>query len=315
LFQEWNHWLCSPALNLSFSVLLRFIRCPAEGATCGVTNSSGFAHVNNSQVGQWNATLQFYRTLKEKYNTYLTVPDPYWMSGGTNKEPMGYTDAWNHIPSDANGTKEYLNLGRMYLYDGTYHKPTVSMVWHSDHGLARLRALAVLTWSGTQTMGWLGFELSRTPAPMDSHLAVLELAAASYIGQGNVPCYRGPQVFDAASTQVKQMWSLWTVSGFAAAAPAARAATLAQQRSSGHAIVLCLACPVGRPTTRSTARSCRRTMSTSPGRGRTAAPSRPRCTSAPLLAPPPILGPEGCRRLTIGFASAGPVHCPWAPPR
>ena len=88
---------------------------PYEGATCAPTNNSGFSHVNNSQVGQWNSTLQFYRTLKEKYNTYLTVPDPYWMSGGTNKEPMGYTDAWNHIPSDTNGTLEYLTMGRMYL--------------------------------------------------------------------------------------------------------------------------------------------------------------------------------------------------------
>jgi hypothetical protein len=35
-----------------------------------------------------------------RYNTYLTVPDPYWMSGGTNKEPMGYTDAWNRVPTD-----------------------------------------------------------------------------------------------------------------------------------------------------------------------------------------------------------------------
>ena len=83
---------------------------PYEGATCAPTNNSGFSHVNNSQVGQWNSTLQFYRTLKEKYNTYLTVPDPYWMSGGTNKEPMGYTDAWNHIPSDTNGTLEYGSL-------------------------------------------------------------------------------------------------------------------------------------------------------------------------------------------------------------
>ena len=157
---------------------------PYEGATCGVTNNSGFAHVNNSQVGQWNATLQFYRTLKEKYNTYLTVPDPYWMSGGTNKEPMGYTDKWNRIPTDGNGTLEYLAMGRMYLYDGTYHKPT--------------------------TMGWLGFELSRTPAPMDAHLQALELAAASYLGQGNVPCYRGPELFDANATQVPQMWTLWT---------------------------------------------------------------------------------------------------------
>jgi hypothetical protein len=26
------------------------------------------------------------------------------MSGGTNKEPMGYTDAWNHIPVRAKET-------------------------------------------------------------------------------------------------------------------------------------------------------------------------------------------------------------------
>jgi len=158
---------------------------PYEGATCGVTPNSGFAHVNNSQVVQWNATLQFYRTLKEKYNTYLTVPDPYWMSGGTNKEPMGYTDAWNnHVPVTENGTQEYLELGRMYLYDGTFHKPT--------------------------TMGWLGFELYRTPAPMDSYLATLELAAASFLGQGNIAAYRGPQLFDASSVRVKRMWALWT---------------------------------------------------------------------------------------------------------
>ena len=61
-------------------------------------------------------------------------------------------------------------------------------------------------------MGWLGFELSRTPPPMDAHLDVLEMAAASYLGQGNVPCYRGQLLFDAGSTtsKVRQMWSLWT---------------------------------------------------------------------------------------------------------
>ena len=52
------------------------------------------------------STFRFYTKLKKDYNTYLTVPDPYWMSGGTNKEPMGYTDGWNHIPTDAAGTHE-----------------------------------------------------------------------------------------------------------------------------------------------------------------------------------------------------------------
>ena len=35
-------------------------------------------------------------------------------------------------------------------------------------------------------------------------------AAASYLGQGNVPCYRGHLPFDEGSTQVRRMWSLWT---------------------------------------------------------------------------------------------------------
>ena len=35
-------------------------------------------------------------------------------------------------------------------------------------------------------------------------------AAASYLGQGNVPCYRGHLPFDDGSTQVRRMWSLWT---------------------------------------------------------------------------------------------------------
>ena len=67
---------------------------PYEGATCARTNSSGFAHQNNSQVAQWQATVGFYQQLKRELNTYNTVPDPYWMAGGTNKEPMGYTDEW-----------------------------------------------------------------------------------------------------------------------------------------------------------------------------------------------------------------------------
>ena len=59
-------------------------------------------------------------------------------------------------------------------------------------------------------MGWLGFELSRTPAPMDAHLRTLELAAASFLGQGNIPAYRGPELYDASSVHVQKMWALWT---------------------------------------------------------------------------------------------------------
>ena len=45
----------------------------------------------------------------------------------------------------------------MYLYDSTLLKPT--------------------------TEGWLGFEMSRTPPPLDQHLSMLEEALASLLGQ------------------------------------------------------------------------------------------------------------------------------------
>ena len=154
---------------------------PYEGATCAVTNASGFAHVNNSQLAQFRATVDFYRLLKQRLNTYNTVPDPYWSSGGTNKEPMGYTDAWNRLPQTEAGNREYLQLGRMYLYDGTAHKPT--------------------------TMGWMYFDMYRTPSTMTRYERLLEEAIASYLGQGNIACYRGPELYD--TPRIAKMWKLW----------------------------------------------------------------------------------------------------------
>ena len=183
---------------------------PYEGATCAVTNHSGFAHQNNSQVAQYQATVDFYLELKARFNTFNTVPDPYWSSGGTNKEPMGYTDQWNRgVPRTPNGTREYLELGRMYLFDGTVHKPT--------------------------TMGWLAFELYRTPAPMHHHLHTLEEAAASYLGQGNVACYRGSELYDDASPGVARMWKLW-VAHYKAFRRILSSETVHVRRPSGSAI-------------------------------------------------------------------------------
>ena len=38
---------------------------------------------------------------------------------------------------------------------------------------------------------------------MESQLPLLEMAAASYLGQGNVACYRGPRLYDANSSEVR----------------------------------------------------------------------------------------------------------------
>ena len=157
---------------------------PYEGATCAVTPNSGFAHVNNSQHAQWAATAAFYRQLKATLNTYLNVPDPYYSSGGTNRQPMGYTDAWNrNLPHTPEGNAEHLRLGRKFLSDGTEHLPT--------------------------TAGWMDFEFERTPPPMDTHTELLEEMFASYLGQGNIAMVRGPYLYDEASPRVRELWRLW----------------------------------------------------------------------------------------------------------
>ena len=87
-------------------------------------------------------------------------------------------------------TAEYLQLGRMYPYGGTFAKPT--------------------------TMGWLAFELSKIPtqAPGDtSGLAaaqpLLEEALASYFGQGNLAAYRGPSLYDPETTpELAELWHM-----------------------------------------------------------------------------------------------------------
>ena len=65
---------------------------PYEGATCALTESSGFVHVNNSQIAQapalygnhlphmattcltwqYEATVSFYREIKNRFNTFVT---------------------------------------------------------------------------------------------------------------------------------------------------------------------------------------------------------------------------------------------------
>ena len=100
---------------------------PFEGASCYATNVSDFVSPRNSQSRQVQAIIGFYQTLKERYNTYLTVPDPYELTSGVNKEPIGYTDTYCHIDSSGSGSVadvwKYLNIGRAYYYDGLYHYP------------------------------------------------------------------------------------------------------------------------------------------------------------------------------------------------
>jgi hypothetical protein len=50
---------------------------------------------------------------------YLSVPDPYYLQGGINTEPIGFTDAWGRVADN----DEFLTYGRIYQHDGLYWKP------------------------------------------------------------------------------------------------------------------------------------------------------------------------------------------------
>ena len=131
------------------------------------------------------------------------MPDPYWNSGGTNREPAGYSDAWNRqIPQTAQGNLEYIQTARMYLYDSNHSphptptptpSPSPNPSPDPDPNLTLTLTLTLARYLYDSTLykptteGWLGFELSRTPPPLEEHLPTLELALASLLGQGNAP--------------------------------------------------------------------------------------------------------------------------------
>jgi hypothetical protein len=142
---------------------------PYEGAACFATNFSDFVSPRNSHSRQVRTMVGFYRTLKRRFGTYLTVPDPYEFTSGINKEPIGYTDTYCHIDSGGSGTEaalwESLNIGRAYYYDGTYHYPSTS--------------------------GWMTFDMehvdNRPPGKIISpaRLQMLEWALAQYLGESS----------------------------------------------------------------------------------------------------------------------------------
>jgi hypothetical protein len=46
-----------------------------------------------------------------------------------------------------------------------------------------------------------------TTQPLANYAETIELAAASYLGQGNIACYRGPELYD--SPPIQGLWAKW----------------------------------------------------------------------------------------------------------
>ena len=150
---------------------------PYEGVPCDATFHAYHRGRADSQAAQDFFTQDFYRSLKVK-DLYFTVPDPYWLNAGTNKEPIGYTDKWTNNAFDKH---ERLAIGRMYSYDGTTHYPP--------------------------TMGWMVFNYEDYN-PLNSSQQYYELAMAQYLGNGIVTCFRGSNLYDTPQTlAITRHWS------------------------------------------------------------------------------------------------------------
>jgi hypothetical protein len=103
--------------------------CPFEHSACASTEHE-HAGLLDSEVAQFEANVGWYAGLPAAANNLslegggiiISCPDPYELSAGTWKQPIGYTDAWG-------STKEpwtWLLLGRLYIHDGTFWKPTTN---------------------------------------------------------------------------------------------------------------------------------------------------------------------------------------------
>ena len=113
-----------------------------------------------------------------RFDTILRVPDPYFLSSGVSSSPIGYTDGYGHVTD----IWQHLNIGRMYGYDGTFYKSV--------------------------TQGWMGQHCP--PAPMEDHLAEIDLTMAQYLGQGITSCNNCDRVFDGADSKaLLSFWLAW----------------------------------------------------------------------------------------------------------
>ena len=142
---------------------------PYEGSPCNAVSHEYHRGLHDSQAAQDMLTQDFYRSLKVR-DIYFTVPDPYWLSAGTNKEPIGYTDRWT---GSSYNKWERLDIGRMYAYDGTVHYPP--------------------------TMGWMVFNYENY-YPLNDNAIYYEKALAQYLGNGIVTCFRGQNLYDTDLT-------------------------------------------------------------------------------------------------------------------
>jgi hypothetical protein len=115
---------------------------------------------------------------------YIISPDWYY-STGSNKTPMGYREAQWKLPR-----AQQLILARQNVYDGTWWR-TPSMCYGAC-------PLAPVYGSGPEA----------TMEPLSEHLDQYDAIMAEYFGMGIQGVYRGPRLYDTATTRARVRY--WT---------------------------------------------------------------------------------------------------------
>lgn len=155
---------------------------PYHGDPCAATNHPYHRGLADSQWRQWRIQTEILREFQRR-GFYIPIPDWYFLNG-QSATGMGYREASAELSPE----QQFL-LGRIYIYDGTWHK--------------------------TPTMGWWTLQLvgfySDDPRvglePLEKNFDRYERALFQILGSGAQATVRGRRLYDTPRT--KAMVSKW----------------------------------------------------------------------------------------------------------
>jgi len=155
---------------------------PYHGNVCASTKHEHHNSLEDSQLRQWEACVNFYRECRKR-GIYINSPDQYYLNG-SNKCGMGYRETNFSLPRE-----RQILIARQNIYDGTYEK-TPSMGW--------MHVPLVQYHGGGQ---------AATFEPLSEHLDDYEAYLAQNFGSGVNAAYRGSRLFDTEQTKaVVKKW-------------------------------------------------------------------------------------------------------------
>jgi len=155
---------------------------PFHGDVCASAKHAYHHGLDDSQVAQWRACVNFYHECRKR-GVYINTPDWYYLNG-SNKCALGYRETNWSLPR-----ARQIVIGRQNIFDGTFEK--------------------------TPSMGWMfvplveyhGGGAAATLEPLSDHLAEYEWHLAQNFGSGVQACYRGPRLYDTDDTKaVVKKW-------------------------------------------------------------------------------------------------------------